>query len=168
MAEYVSTLTYTDEQKSATPNLEPSLEHLLRSSSVHESIITTLRVNEITDRDTFVNLFDSETTLNMSAADLGANLSGSDLRRKRKFSRLVTAWKTATVMSETKLQTDAVARAHGVPVTFTSSQLDCNDDGVQEIARDSHPRRSAASPNVLRTLRGEVGRWNAQSGASFN
>ena len=58
MAEYVSTLTYIDEQKSAAPNLELSFEHLLRSSSAHESIITTLRVNEITDRDTFVNMFD--------------------------------------------------------------------------------------------------------------
>ena len=76
MAEYVSTWTYIEEQKTAAPNLEPSFEHLLRSSSVHESIITTLRVNEITDRDTFVNLLDSEATLNMSAADLGAILVG--------------------------------------------------------------------------------------------
>ena len=52
MAAFVVTLTYTDEQKSAAPNLEQSFEHLLRSSSVHESILTTLRVNETTDRDT--------------------------------------------------------------------------------------------------------------------
>ena len=60
MAEFVSTLTYTDAQKSAAPNLEPAFEHLLRSSMVHESVITALRVNEITDRDTFVNMFNSE------------------------------------------------------------------------------------------------------------
>ena len=34
------------------------------------------------------------------------------------FARVVTAWKTAKVMAETKLPTDAVARAHGVPVTL--------------------------------------------------
>ena len=44
MAEFVSMLTYSDEQKGAAPNLEPSLEHLLRSALVHESLITTLRV----------------------------------------------------------------------------------------------------------------------------
>ena len=99
------------------PNLEPSFEHVLHSSSAHDSISTTLRVNEITDRDTFVNMFDSETTLNMSAADLGADLVGGGLSHKREFLRLVTARKTEKVMSETKLQTDAVARAHGVPVT---------------------------------------------------
>ena len=31
---------------------------------------------------------------------------------------MVTAWKTAKVKAETKLQTDAVTRAHGVPVTL--------------------------------------------------
>ena len=71
----MSVLTYSDEQKNAAPNQEPSFEHLLRSSSVHESIILTLRVNEITDRDTFVNMFDSEATLKDGAADLGTNLS---------------------------------------------------------------------------------------------
>ena len=40
------------------------------------------------------------------------------LPHKREFARVVTAWKSAKVMAETKLQTDAVARAHGVPVTF--------------------------------------------------
>ena len=40
------------------------------------------------------------------------------LSHKREFARVVTSWKTAKVMSETKLQTDAVARAHGVPVTL--------------------------------------------------
>ena len=60
MAEFGPTLNYTDEQRSGAPNLDRSFEHLLRSSSVHESIITTLRVNEITDRDTLVNMFDSE------------------------------------------------------------------------------------------------------------
>ena len=31
---------------------------------------------------------------------------------------MVTVWKTAKVMADTKLQTDAVAKAHGVPVTL--------------------------------------------------
>ena len=79
MTEYVSTLTFTEEQKTPAPNLEPSFEHFLRNRSAHEPIITTFRVNEITDRDTFVNMFDSEATLNMSAADLGGKFGCEDV-----------------------------------------------------------------------------------------
>ena len=58
----------------------------------------------------------------MPAADLGAGLVGGALPRKRESSRLVTAWKTAKVMSETQLQTDAVARSNGVPVTLLPAE----------------------------------------------
>ena len=106
MAAFTSTISIPAAQLADAPQLEPAFEHLLRNSSVHESVIGTLRVNAITDRDTFVNMFDSE-----------AALKGG-LPHKREFARVVTSWKTAKVMSETKLQTDAVARAHGVPVTL--------------------------------------------------
>ena len=100
-------------RRSSSPRLST-----LRNSSVHESIISTLRVNAITDRDTFVNMFDSEAALKEGASDLGFDLTSGGLPHKREFARVVTSWKTAKVMSETKLQTDAVARAHGVPVTL--------------------------------------------------
>ena len=99
-------------------SLEPASEHMLRSSTVHESVISILRVNEVVDRDTFVNMFDTEASLKEGAADLGFNLTTGGLPHKREFARAVTAWKTAKIMAETKLQTDAVARAHGVPVTL--------------------------------------------------
>ena len=98
MAEFVSALTYSDEQKNAARNLAQDQRH--------------------TDRDTFVNMFDSESTLKDGAADVGTNLMGGGLPHKREFARVVTAWKTAKIMTETKIQTDAVARAHGVPVTL--------------------------------------------------
>ena len=63
-------------------------------------------------------MFDSEAALKDGASDLGFDLSTGGLSHKREFARVVTSWKTAKVMSETKLQTDAVARAHGVPVTL--------------------------------------------------
>ena len=100
------------------PQLEPAFEHMLRNSSVHESVISILRANSIVDRDTFVNMYDSESTLKEGASDLGFDLATGGLPHKREFARIVTAWKTAKVMAETKLQTDAVARAHGVPVTL--------------------------------------------------
>ena len=117
MSEFVSSISYTDAETAAAPNLEPAFEHSLRKSMVHENIILTLRINAITDRDSLVNMFDSEATLKQGAADLGTDLVAGGLAHKREFARVVTAWKTAKVMSETKLQTDAVARAHGVPMT---------------------------------------------------
>ena len=116
MAAFTPTIAITDEQLAAAP--QPAFEHLLRNSSTHESVIHTLRVSEVVDRDAFVNMFDSESSLKDGASDLGFDLTNGGLPHKREFAKVVTAWKTARIMSETKLQTDAVARAHGVPVTL--------------------------------------------------
>ena len=118
MAAFTSTIIYAADQISGAPILEPAFEHLLRNSAVHEDVISTLRVNGVTDRETCVNMFDSEPTLKEGASDLGFNLATGGLPHKREFARIVTAWKTAKVMAETKLQTDAVARAHGIPVAL--------------------------------------------------
>ena len=118
MAAFTSSTTYTADQVAKSPPLEPAFEHLLRNATVHESVIDTLRVNAITDRETFVNMFDAEAALKEGASDLGFNLSTGGLPHKREFARVVSAWKTGKVMAETKLETDAVARAHGVPVTL--------------------------------------------------
>ena len=100
MAAFNSTIAIAADQLATAPQLEPAFEHLLRNSTVH------------------VNMFDSEAALKDGASDLGFDLSTGGLPHKREFARVVTSWKTAKVMSETKLQTDAVARAHGVPVTL--------------------------------------------------
>ena len=55
----------------------------------HESIITTLRANEITDRGTFVNMFDSEAVLKEEAADLGIDMAAGGFPHKREFARVV-------------------------------------------------------------------------------
>ena len=135
------------DQLADAPQLEPAFEHLLRNSSVHESVIGTLRVNAITDRDTFVNMFDSEAALKEGASDLGFDLTSGGLPHKREFARVVTSWKTAKVMSETKLQTDAVARAHGVPVTllpcdWTSLVTEFKNKFGKHIPDDKLPAQS--------------------------
>ena len=116
MATFNSTITIAADQLATAPQLVPAFEHLLRNSTVHESVIGVLRINSITDRDTFVNMFNSEAALKDGASDLGFDLSTGGLSHKREFARVVTSWKTAKDMS--KLQTDAIARAHGVPVTL--------------------------------------------------
>ena len=57
---FTSKITITAEQLAAAPQLEPAFEHLLRNSSTHESVISTLRANGVVDRDTFVNMFLTE------------------------------------------------------------------------------------------------------------
>ena len=81
-------------------------------------LIHTLRVNSITDRETFVNMYDAAAVLKEGPLDLGFDLSTGGLPHKREFARVVTAWKTAKAMAETELHTDAVARAHGVLITL--------------------------------------------------
>ena len=147
MAAFTSTISIPAAQLADAPQLEPAFEHLLRNSSVHESVISTLRVNAITDRDTFVNMFDSEAALKEGASDLGFDLTSGGLPHKREFARVVTSWKTAKVMSETKLQTDAVARAHGVPVTllpcdWTSLVTEFKNKFGKHIPDDKLPAQS--------------------------
>ena len=89
MAAFTSTTSIPAAQLADAPQLEPAFEHLLRNSSVHESVIGTLRVNAITDRDTFVNMFDSEAALKEGASDLGFDLTTGGLPHKREFARVV-------------------------------------------------------------------------------
>ena len=158
MATLNLTIAIAADQLATAPQLEPAFEHLLRNSTVHESIIGVLRINSTTDRDTFVNMFDSEAALKDGASDLGFDLSTGGLPHKREFARVVTSWKTATVMSETKLQTDAVARAHGVPVTL----LPCDWTSILTEFKNKFgkhiPRRQASRSIYVRELFGTPGR----------
>ena len=147
MAVFNSSVVITDAQLVDAPQLEPAFEHMLRNSSVHESVISILRANSIVDRDTFVNMYDSESSLKEGAGDLGFDLATGGLPHKREFARIVTAWKTAKVMAETKLQTDAVARAHGVPVTllpcdWTSIMTEFKNKFGNHISDDRLPAQS--------------------------
>ena len=138
MTAFTSSITKTADQVSNSSPLEPAFEHLLRNASVHESVIDTVRVNAITDRETFVNMVDAEAALKDGASDLGFNLSTGGLPHEREFARVVSVWKTAKVMAETKLQTDAVARAHGVPVTLLPCDWTSISHGVQERSTAQH------------------------------
>ena len=147
MAAFTSTISIPAAQLADAPQLEPAFEHLLRNSLVHDSVIGTLRVNAITDLDTFVNMFDSEAALKEGASDLGFDQTTGGLPHKREFARVVTSWKTAKVMSETKLQTYAVARAHGVPVTllpcdWTSLLTEFKNKFGKHIPDDKLPAQS--------------------------
>ena len=117
MAVFCSTLTFMDEQVASSPDLEPAFENLLRALSVDEALNTALKVNMITDRETFVGLDDTEAGFRKIAPDLGIDLESGRLAHKREMLRLITAWKQARVTAEAKLQADPVAKVHRMPTT---------------------------------------------------
>ena len=47
---FSSTLVVTDAEKLAAPELEPAFEYLFRLESVHEDVISALRITQINDR----------------------------------------------------------------------------------------------------------------------
>ena len=51
----------------------------------HECVISTLRVNEVVDRDTFVNMFLTEEALIAGASDLSFDHVAGGLHHKREF-----------------------------------------------------------------------------------
>ena len=101
MAVFRSNLSFTDEQRAFAPDLEPAFENLLRTVNVDEALITTLKVNMINDRETFVGLDDTEAGFKNIAPDLGIDFVNGGLADKREMSRLIAAWKQARLTSET-------------------------------------------------------------------
>ena len=83
--------------------MEPAFEHLLRTCGVHDSIIWTLRINDICDRWVFCSLDSTEEGLKTSALDLGIDLVVGGLSHKRETARLITAWKQTKAQSDIKL-----------------------------------------------------------------
>ena len=129
MAAAAQFLQFTYEQKSAAQELDPSLEALLRE------VIVAFRVQEITDRGLFVALGTSEECLRKTAEESFGVDTTKGFIHKRELAkivkawetskvqnetkvRIVKAWETAKVQNETKVRVDAVARAHGEPVTM--------------------------------------------------
>ena len=65
----------------AAPGIQPALESLLRSLKVLDSVITSMRVNEISDRAVFGDLAQDEEKMRKCAAAIGIDQSdGADVR----------------------------------------------------------------------------------------
>ena len=116
---YVEDYDVQPSSSSAAPQLEPAFEHLLRNS------IDARKCDFHTSCPTkWLTATPSLTCSSPKKRSLRARQTWASilwpvvLPHKREFARVVTAWKTAKIMAETKLQTDAVTREHGVPVTL--------------------------------------------------
>ena len=97
------------------PGSQP--EALLRSVSLCEQLITAFRVQDVADRELFVALDTPEESLRETCKEAFGIDSSKGFAHKRELGKIVTAWNNAKVHNDTKLKLDAVARAHGEPVS---------------------------------------------------
>ena len=104
---------FTDVQQTAARTLEPVSENLLRSSEVNEDVIMALSINEVTDRKVFTGLDSNEEGFKKHDPEFGININEGGLPHNRETARRVKTWNRGKVMQETKLEADAVAKAHG-------------------------------------------------------
>ena len=114
----------TSEEQAAAPHLDPFFEAVLRSHGVHDEIILNFRRNDVLSEAVFVALDTSEEGLRAMAKDAcGLDLSPTGgLIHKREMAKVVASWKESRLQSDTKAKVDAVARAHGEPVSYLPSQ----------------------------------------------
>ena len=122
-----------EEKQGATP-LEPAFEALLRSGNIHEDVIMACRVQDILDREVFVSLHHTvEGFKEAVTAGLGINLAVG-FSHSREMAKMVKAWNTAKVQAEVKPKVDAVANAHGEPI----SMLKCDWISLMTRFGDQH------------------------------
>ena len=115
---FVSTITFTDEIKAKFQPLEPAFENLLRSTNVHEDVLNALRMEEILDREMFISLDSTEEGFEKSAKEAFGVDPDKSFAHKKELAKLKKVWNQAKLQSEAKQKVDAVARAHGEPITM--------------------------------------------------
>ena len=129
---FVSKSTFAPEEITASDQLEPALESLLRSMKVNDSVINWMRVNEILDRAVFVDLAQDEDKMRKCTAAFGIDQSDqADFLRQSEMTKLLGAWRQARTQREVKLIVDATAKAHGEPVSMLAMDWNSLDDPIQ-------------------------------------
>ena len=108
---------FSDADKAAAPQLEPTLEAALRKYDVHEDIITGFRCNRIKSQAVFVALNRTVEGITDTLKEAFGVDPSKGFVHKRELAQLIAAWEECKIQSETKSKVDAVARAHGEPIS---------------------------------------------------
>ena len=83
-----------------------------------DSVIIAMRVNEILDRAIFADLAQDEEKMRKCADAFGIDQSDqATFPHQREMAKLLGAWRQAKTQREVKLTVDAIAKAHGEPVS---------------------------------------------------
>ena len=124
----------TAEEKATAPPLEPAFEALLRSGNIHEEVIWACRIQDILDREVFVALYHTvEGFKETVTAGLGID-PAAGFSHSREMAKVIKAWNSAKLQAEIKTKVDAVAKAHGEPV----SMLKCDWISLMTRFGDQH------------------------------
>ena len=115
---FTSAISFSDEIKASLKPLEPAFENLLRTATVHEDVLKALRMEEILDREMFVSLDTTEEGLAKSATDAFGVDPEINFDHKKDLAKLKRVWNQAKLQADAKQKVDAVARAHGEPITM--------------------------------------------------
>ena len=115
-------LTFTSEQIAASPPLDPVFEHMLRSSFVHENVITAIRVQKIRNAATFAAMDSTAEDLKETCKEaFGIDPSKYGISHKVEWANVHNAWLASKVNVEVKTKVEAVTRAHGQPITLLTA-----------------------------------------------
>ena len=121
----VSFKKFTQEQLEAAPPLEPTFDALLRNANLHEDILAGFRVSGI--MEVFVAIDD--TRRGAFGVDPHSPRPSGRVPHKVDISKFLKARRQGNICAEPKTRVDAVARAHGVPVSI----LPCDWNSILAI-----------------------------------
>ena len=112
---------FTEADKKSARALEPAFESMLRQAEVCEDVIMAIRLQEITSRQLFVALDRTEEGFCDTCKEAFHVDPSLGFKHKRELGRLVMVWNTAKVQRDTKVQIEAVHKAHGEPISMVTA-----------------------------------------------
>ena len=129
-----STITFNDETKECVQPLEPAFENLLGTANLHEDVINALRMEEILDREMFVALDSTGEGRAKSAEEAFGVDPDISFAHKKELAKLKKFWNQAKLQADAKQKVDAVAQAHGEPITM----LTCDWSSLTNVFKQKH------------------------------
>ena len=121
--DFASTVTLSDDQKTALIDLEPAFEHLLRDVGLDERDDPRTSSFQVKDRETFSGLADAPEEPRSIAPDLDIDLTAGGMPHKREFSDVLVALRRTKVQTEVKTNTKALQKQHSKPVRMLPESL---------------------------------------------
>ena len=139
---------FPDADKLNARALEPAFESMLRQAEVCDDVILVIRLQEIHPCQLFAALDRSEERLCDTCKEAFHIHPSLGFKHKRELGRLLTVWNTAKVQRDTKVQIEAVRRAH----LHDRCRLDVSDPHVQSEVWKQPPFLSFTGAIELRRL----------------